>query len=165
MSGEPCDDVDVLDRTIVELQAIFALEVRMRMRQRFRVPDDRELIFRDEYLGEQRAVSGKDFGDFLVWRKDGLPSYQLATVVDDIDFAISEVVRGEDLVKSTFRQLLLFEALGRTPPRFYHAPLLRDAKGERLAKRHDALALRTLRKQHVTPESILREFAREISNG
>lgn len=125
---------------------------------RFRVPDDEVVAFRDERRGEQRAAAGRDFGDFLVWRKDDTPSYQLATVVDDIELGITEVVRGADLVKSTFRQLLLFRALGATPPRFYHAPLMLDAQGRRLAKRHDALALRTLRDRGITPESILASF-------
>ena len=131
---------------------------------RFRVPDGIEYSFIDQRQGIQRAVAGRDFGDFLVWRKDNVPSYQLATVVDEMEFGITEVVRGADLIKSTFRQLLLFEALGRTPPRYYHAPLLLDAKGERLAKRHDALALRTLRAQAVKPEAILQQFAREAGN-
>ena len=93
---------------------------------RFRVADDVEVAFRGERCGEQRAIAGRDFGDFLAWRKDDTPSYQLATVVDEIDFGITEVVRGADLIKSTFRQLTLFDALGAPPPRFYHAPLLRD---------------------------------------
>ena len=125
---------------------------------RFRVPDDEPIGFHDEKLGEQRSVSGRDFGDFLAWRKDDTPSYQLATVVDDAELGITEVVRGADLVKSTFRQLLLFRALGWTAPKFYHAPLMLDDHGERLAKRHDALALRTLRAQGVTPDEIRQKF-------
>src|SRR5688500_17030607 len=102
---------------------------------RFRVPDDSEVSFPDRCAGEQRAITGRDFGDFLVWRKDDTPSYQLATVVDEIDFGITEVVRGADLIKSTFRQRLLFEALGRSPPYLYHAPLMRGGTGQRLAHR------------------------------
>lgn len=125
---------------------------------RFRVPDDLEITFIDQCAGEQRAMVGQDFGDFLVWRKDDLPSYQLATTVDDAELAITEIVRGADLIKSTFRQLLLFRALGWKAPHFYHAPLMLDAAGERLAKRHDALALRTLRERGVTPEQIIARF-------
>jgi glutamyl/glutaminyl-tRNA synthetase len=128
---------------------------------RFRVPDGEVLEFNDERQGPQRAVAGRDFGDFLVWRKDDVPSYQLATVVDDAELGITEVVRGADLIKSTFRQLLLFRALGWPAPRFYHAPLMVDDRGERLAKRHDALALRTLRARGTTPESIRRDFENE----
>lgn len=125
---------------------------------RFRVPDGAEIVFADGRAGGQRAVAGRDFGDFLVWRKDDTPSYQLATTVDDAELGITEVVRGEDLIRSTFRQLLLFAALGWEAPRFFHAPLLRDERGERLAKRHDALALRTLRERGVRPEEIVGQF-------
>ncbi len=126
---------------------------------RLRVPDGETLTFDDAALGPQSATAGRDFGDFLVWRKDGVPSYQLACAVDDADLAITEVVRGADLVKSTFRQLLIFRALGAPVPRFYHAPLMLDATGVRLAKRHDSLSLRTLREQGVTPAEIIEKFA------
>ena len=129
---------------------------------RLQVPDDAAVTFHDENLGERHAVAGRDFGDFLVWRKDDTPSYQLATVVDDAELGITEVVRGADLVKSTFRQILLFRALNWPVPRFYHAPLMLDARGERLAKRHDALALRTLRERGISPEDIVRQFDREL---
>jgi glutamyl/glutaminyl-tRNA synthetase len=128
---------------------------------RFRVPDDFEILFQDQCCGRQCAIAGRDVGDFLVWRKDDTPSYQLATVVDEIDLGITEVVRGADLIKSTFRQLLLFEALGEAPPRYYHAPLMFDEQGERLAKRHDALSLRTLRAQGVAAATLLEQFAQE----
>jgi glutamyl/glutaminyl-tRNA synthetase len=121
---------------------------------RFRVPDGESLAFTDGHFGPQQAQAGRDFGDFLVWRKDDAPSYQLACVVDDADMGITEVVRGADLLKSTFRQLLLFRALGFTVPRFYHSPLVLDERGVRLAKRHDALALRTLREHGRTPEEL-----------
>jgi len=125
---------------------------------RFRVPDGETLAFTDGHFGTQRAVAGSDFGDFLVWRKDDLPSYQLASVVDDAALAITEVVRGADLIRSTFRQLLLFRALGRAVPTFYHCPLVTDEQGVRLAKRHDALALRTLRAAGRAPDDIRREW-------
>lgn len=121
---------------------------------RFRVPDGENLEFTDGRTGLQRAVAGREFGDFLVWRKDDTPSYQLACVVDDAAMGITEVVRGADLQLSTFRQLLLYRALGLAAPEFYHCELMADAQGVRLAKRHDALALRTLREQSRTPEQI-----------
>lgn len=125
---------------------------------RFRVPDGESLSFVDGNLGPQSAIAGRDFGDFLVWRKDDVPSYQLASVVDDIELGITEVVRGADLLKSTFRQLLLYHALGAPAPAFFHCPLVRDEKGIRLAKRHDALALRTLREQGKHPKDVLVEL-------
>ena len=125
---------------------------------RFRVPDGETVAFTDGKLGPQAAVAGRDFGDFLVWRKDDVPSYQLACVVDDAAMGITEVVRGADLVKSTFRQILLYRALGHPVPAFYHCPLMLDDHGVRLAKRHDALSLRTLRERGVTPAEIVQGF-------
>ncbi|PTY01111.1 tRNA glutamyl-Q(34) synthetase GluQRS [Opitutus sp. ER46] len=130
---------------------------------RFRVPDGEPLRFTDGAAGEQRAIAGRDFGDFIVWRRDDTPSYQLATTVDDGEFGVTEVVRGEDLIRSTFRQLLLFRALGLPAPAFFHTPLVLDAAGHRLAKRHDALALRTLREQGVSPAALREQFSRELT--
>lgn len=131
------------------------------MNYRFRVPDGEAIQFADGNLGPQSFVAGKDFGDFLVWRKDGLPSYQLACVVDDAAMRITEVVRGADLLKSTARQILLQRALGLPGVAYFHTPLLRDENGVRLAKRHDALAIRTLREQGLAPADVLRLFAIE----
>lgn len=121
---------------------------------RFRVPDGREVTFNDGRCGCFTRVAGRDFGDFLVWNRDDVPAYELAVVVDDAAMGITEVVRGEDLLLSTCRQILLCEALGLEPPAYYHCPLVRDATGRRLAKRSQALSLRTLREQGWTPERI-----------
>ncbi len=109
---------------------------------RFRVPDGEEMTFRDGRMGPRRAIAGVDFGDFVIWRKDDVPAYQLGVVADDAAMRITEVVRGEDLLMSTFRQILLYRALGWEAPAFYHCALVRDEKGERLAKRSAALSLR-----------------------
>jgi glutamyl-tRNA synthetase len=127
---------------------------------RFRVRDGETLTFIDDLLGTQSAIAGRDFGDFLVWRKDDTPSYQLACVVDDAAMRITEVVRGADLVMSTFRQILLYRALGHAVPAFAHCPLVTDAQGIRLAKRHDALALRTLREQGKSSHEVVATFKR-----
>jgi glutamyl-tRNA synthetase len=121
---------------------------------RFRVPDGETISFVDGHHGETRRVAGLDFGDFLVWRRDGYPSYELAVVADDHAMRISEVVRGEDLLTSTARQLLLYRALGWQAPRFFHCPLVRDESGRRLAKRSGAVALRTLRSAGHSPENL-----------
>jgi glutamyl/glutaminyl-tRNA synthetase len=122
---------------------------------RFRVPDGEAVEFVDGRLGPQRFVAGVDFGDFLVWRRDGVPSYQLACVADDSAMGITEVVRGADLLKSTARQILLNRALGLRDPLWYHCPLVVDHNGRRLAKRHDVLSLRTLRQRGLTPMNLL----------
>jgi glutamyl-tRNA synthetase len=121
---------------------------------RFRVPDGEEICFMDLHLGPQRIIAGNDFGDFIVWRKDDVPAYQLAVVVDDNVMQITEIVRGADLLKSTARQLLLFRALGLPIPSYYHCDLVRDEAGVRLAKRHDALSIRKLREMGWTPEQV-----------
>ncbi len=131
---------------------------------RFRVPDGESIEFRDGFFGWQRFVAGKDFGDFVVWRHDDLPSYQLSVVVDDIAMQITEVVRGADLLLSTARQLLLYRALGVSPPVFYHCPLMTDEAGVRLAKRHDALSLRAMRQQGIAPE-VVRSRISTVSGG
>lgn len=122
---------------------------------RFHVPDGEVIEFNDLSLGPQRFVAGEDFGDFVVWRRDGVPSYQLACVADDAAMAISEVVRGADLLKSTARQILLYRALHLTPPQWFHCRLVVDHNGRRLAKRHDALSLHSLRRRGLTPMKIL----------
>lgn len=121
---------------------------------RFRVPDGRVIEFEDLHQGRQRYTAGVDFGDFVVWRRDDVPAYQLAVVVDDAAMQITEVVRGADLLRSTARQLLIYEALGFSAPSFYHCDLLTDVDGNRLAKRHDALSLRALRQAGSSPEQI-----------
>jgi glutamyl-tRNA synthetase len=138
---------------------------------RFRVPDGETVRFLDGNLGPQSFTAGcdanADFGDFLIWRRPltrnpgdiGLPSYQLACVVDDAHQRITEVVRGTDLLKSTARQILLQRALNLPPVAYFHTALLRDEHGIRLAKRHDALAIRTLRNAGLTPAEVLTRIA------
>lgn len=121
---------------------------------RFRVPDGDEIRFTDLHLGPQQMIAGRDFGDFIVWRRDDVPAYQLAVVVDDAAMQITEVVRGADLLKSTARQILLYRALGLQIPDFYHCDLVRDERDLRLAKRHDALSLRRLRELGWAPERV-----------
>ena len=90
-----------------------------------------------------------------------MPAYQLAVVIDDAAMEITEVVRGEDLLLSTARQLLLYRALGLNPPNFYHCPLINDENGQRLAKRHDALSLRSLREHGHSPKELRVNFGSE----
>jgi len=131
------------------------LEMPKGLSWRFLVPDGEAIEFEDENLGPQRFVAGRDFGDFVVWRRDGIPSYQLACVVDDAAMKVTEVVRGADLLKSTARQILLNRTLGYPDPRWYHCKLVVDDEGQRLAKRYDALSIRTLREHGLSAEYIL----------
>lgn len=122
---------------------------------RFRVPDKKLVEFIDRRCGLTRYRAGVDFGDFVVWRQDDVPSYQLAVTVDDHLMGITEVVRGEDLLVSTARQILLYEALGWIVPDFYHCELVTDTAGERLSKRSKAMGLRELREQGWTAGQVL----------
>lgn len=121
---------------------------------RFRVPDGEVIRFDDALTGPQEFTAGRDFGDFVVMRRDGVPSYQLASIVDDAALSITEVVRGCDLLRSTARQILLQRALGHAEPAWAHCTLLRNERGERLAKRDAARSLRTLREQGVSAETV-----------
>jgi glutamyl-tRNA synthetase len=121
---------------------------------RFRVPDGERIDFVDARMGPQSFEARRDFGDFVVWRRDDVPAYQLAVVVDDAAMQVTEVVRGEDLLRSTARQILLQRALGLPTPQYYHCPLMTDENGVRLAKRHDALSLRELRRLGMLPEEL-----------
>jgi glutamyl-tRNA synthetase len=133
---------------------------------RFRAPVEK-LIFLDRLAGRQEESVAERTGDFVVWRSDGIVSYQLAVVVDDALMGVTQVVRGADLLPSTFRQLALWNALDYPPPaEFAHVPLLLDAAGMRMAKRHGAGApkdgLDSLRSHGMTRGRILSLLAGSI---
>jgi glutamyl/glutaminyl-tRNA synthetase len=154
LSGSPSPTGDSTTDARLRLAGRTKASVATRANWRFRVPDGEEICFDDLHLGPQRFVAGRDFGDFIVWRRDDVPAYQLAVVVDDAAMQITEVVRGADLLKSTARQILLFRALALAIPDYYHCDLVRDEAGVRLAKRHDALSIRKLRELGWTPERV-----------
>lgn len=120
---------------------------------RFRVPAG-PLSFVDRLHGRIAFDVSATSGDFVIRRADGVAAYQLAVVVDDAAMHIDEVLRGADLLSSTPRQLLLYEALGLAPPAFFHVPLVVGPDGERLAKRHGAPSLLELFRRNEDPRSI-----------
>lgn len=122
---------------------------------RFRV-DAAAVPFVDGFAGPQ---PGRIAGDFVVQKRDGGPAYQLAVVVDDAAQGVTEVVRADDLLPSTPRQLLLYGALGLLPPAFVHVPLVVGGDGRRLAKRHGDTSLRHLRQAGVTAEALVGHLA------
>ena len=113
--------------------------------------------FDDRLAGPSPAGLGR--GDFVVSRKDGVVAYQLACVVDDHEMAITEVLRGDDLLSSTPRQIALYRAFGWEVPAFLHVPLVLGADGERLAKRHGSISLAELRERGWTPERVVGHLA------
>jgi glutamyl-tRNA synthetase len=120
---------------------------------RFRVTDSPTFV--DAYRGPTQIDIRQIGGDFVVWKSAGTPAYQLAVVVDDADAGVTEVIRGDDLLPSTPRQLLLYRALGKPPPRFAHVPLVVGPDGRRLAKRHGDTRLASLRAAGVSPEALV----------
>ena len=117
--------------------------------------EDGRLHFDDLILGPQSMTLTECGGDFALRRSDGVWAYQLAVVADDIAMGVTQIVRGEDILLSTPRQLLLYRLLGHDAPAFAHIPLLHDAQGERLAKRHKSLSLAQLRDMGCRPERIV----------
>jgi len=128
---------------------------------RFRVDDARTVSFTDLLVGPLEQRVQQTVGDFIVCRSDGIFAYQFAVVVDDALTHINQVVRGVDLLESTARQILLFEALGFQVPTFAHIPLLLDEHGKRFSKRTQSAGLEPLRAAGVTPEQIVGQMAAE----
>lgn len=121
---------------------------------RLRVSDGR-VTFQDELFGPQSHDVAAEVGDFLILRRNKLPAYQLAVVVDDDLDGVTEVVRGRDLLSSTARQMLLSSALGLERPVTLHLPLVLDSTGRRLSKREKALGLVELRERGLAPEQVV----------
>ncbi|GAC1428622.1 MAG: tRNA glutamyl-Q(34) synthetase GluQRS [Chloroflexota bacterium] len=128
---------------------------------RFRSPD-RVIGFVDGLYGTVEQNVAREVGDVVVCRADGVPSYQLAVVVDDALMGMTEVVRGADLLPSTPRQIALYQALGYAVPRFLHVPLVLDRQGERLAKRQDACGATALRQAGLPPARVVGAMAASV---
>ncbi len=128
---------------------------------RFAVPD-RVVEFTDHFAGPQQFDVASQLGDFVIAKNDGTPAYQLAVVVDDADMNVTDIIRGDDLLDSTPRQILLYEALGlkNRIPNYYHLPLITGADGRRLAKRHGDTRLSYYRNFGVPASRILSLLAR-----
>jgi glutamyl-tRNA synthetase len=125
---------------------------------RLQVPKER-ISFCDRLRGEYAENLAEECGDFIIRRSDGVYAYQLAVVVDDAAMGVSEVVRGQDLLSSTPRQLLLYRMLGQPAPQFFHLPLLLAPDGRRLSKRDRDLDMGELRRRYAGPEPILGKLA------
>lgn len=122
---------------------------------RFAVPPA-SVRFHDEVAGDQIINPAQTVGDFVVWTRRGQPSYQLAVVVDDALMGVTDVVRGDDLLDSTARQIHLAEALNiASAPTYYHLPLVVGSDGRRLAKRHGDTRVQTYRDRGVSAERII----------
>jgi glutamyl-tRNA synthetase len=120
---------------------------------RLRIPDQGETVVDDLVLGEVRSPN-RSLDDLVIARADGTPLYNLAVAVDDLDGKITHVIRGNDHLTNTAKQLLIIEALGETPPRYGHLPLLHGPDGKKLSKRHGAASVQELRDAGYLPAAV-----------
>jgi glutamyl-tRNA synthetase len=120
---------------------------------RLRVPDEGETVVRDEIRGDI-TFQHKDIADFVIARSDGSPLYNLAVAVDDHDMGITHVIRGEDHISNTPRQMMVLKALGADPPVYAHLPLLHGPDGKKLSKRHGAASVQELRDIGYLPAAV-----------
>ncbi|MEM8921203.1 MAG: glutamate--tRNA ligase, partial [Pseudomonadota bacterium] len=120
---------------------------------RLRAPDDGRISFRDAVQGDV-GVAAKDIDDLILLRTDGAPTYMLAVVVDDHEMGVTQIIRGDDHLANTYRQLPIYHALGWTPPAFAHVPLIHGDDGKKLSKRHGALGVEAYRDMGYLPEGV-----------
>ncbi|MEY2896526.1 MAG: glutamate--tRNA ligase, partial [Pseudomonadota bacterium] len=126
---------------------------------RFRNPDAGEVSWNDAVYGPI-SIANTELDDLVIMRGDGVPTYNFAVVVDDIDMAISHVIRGADHINNTPRQINLYRALGATVPVFAHLPLIHGPDGEKLSKRHGAVSVLAYAEQGYLPEALFNYLAR-----
>ena len=120
---------------------------------RIKAPREGETVIRDLVQGEVR-VNNAELDDMIILRSDGTPTYQHAVVVDDHDMAITHVIRGDDHLTNTFRQIMIYDAMGWDRPDFAHIPLIHGADGAKLSKRHGAVGALEFRDQGLLPEAV-----------
>lgn len=140
-------------RNLTEQARIDRIKNGDRHSLRLRLPDT-QVFFKDLCQGKQ-TFALKELGDFILQRSDGFHAYQLAVVVDDAEMKITHVLRGEDLLPSTARQIILYQALGYPIPKFTHVPLLYGSDGYRLSKRHGDISIRFLREKGMTAPQVV----------
>ncbi len=126
---------------------------------RFRTPPTGEVVF-DDLVKGTISVDNAELDDLVLLRADGVPTYNFGVVVDDIDMTVSHVIRGDDHVNNTPRQINIFRALGAELPAFAHVPMILGADGERLSKRHGAVSVMQYRDEGYLPEAMLNYLAR-----
>ena len=146
-------------RSVVEAKSLDAK--LQRYSWRFRISDE-PMDWEDDFRGPQKLEAKRFLGDFVVGRNYGPIAYQLAVVIDDHDQGITHVVRGDDLIYSTYRQLSIYEVLGWSAPGWCHVPLVVGIDGKRLAKRHGDTRLSHLRDKGIAPEALLGSISQSL---
>jgi len=126
---------------------------------RFRNPQDGSVVIDDRIRGKI-IFSNAELDDLIIRRTDGAPTYNLTVVVDDADMEVTDVIRGDDHVNNTPRQVNILKALGKEPPRYAHVPMILGDDGSRLSKRHGAVSVLEYRNQGILPEALLNYLVR-----
>lgn len=126
---------------------------------RFKNPPEGSIDIEDQVRGHVH-VNNRELDDLILARSDGTPTYHLSVVVDDIDFAITHVIRGDDHLNNTPRQINIFKALGKETPTYAHIPLIHGKDGKRLSKRHAAVAVNEYRNEGILPQALLNYLVR-----
>ena len=126
---------------------------------RFKNPEEGSVVFKDLIKG-QIEFSNEEMDDFIIVRSDGAPTYNLCVVVDDLDMKISHVIRGDDHLNNTPKQITVFEALGIKPPIYGHVPMILGEDGKRMSKRHGAVGVSEYRDMGILPTAFMNYLAR-----
>ncbi len=126
---------------------------------RFKNPLEGSVVFEDKVRG-RIEISNAELDDLIIWRSDDHPTYNFAVVVDDIDMGITEVIRGEDHINNTPRQINIYHALDATPPQFAHLPMIHGPDGAKLSKRHGAVGVMQYRDDGYLPHALLNYIVR-----
>lgn len=126
---------------------------------RFRNPDSGSVVFIDKVRG-RIEWKNEELDDLILWRSDDYPTYNFAVVVDDIDMQITDVIRGDDHINNTPRQINIYHALDATPPEFAHLPMILGADGTKLSKRHGAVSVMQYRDDGFLPHALLNYLVR-----
>ena len=126
---------------------------------RFKTPLDGDVVI-DDLIQGRVVISNRELDDLIIARSDGTPTYNLTVVVDDVDMDVSHVIRGDDHLNNTPRQINIFNALDHDAPKYAHIPLILDPEGKKLSKRHGAASVLEYREQGYLPEALLNYLVR-----
>jgi len=126
---------------------------------RIKVPEYAEIVFEDLLRGKI-VFPPDEVDDFIILRSDGTPTYQFAVVIDDITMGVTHVIRGDDHISNTPKQLIIYQALSATPPKFAHIPMVLGPDGARLSKRHGARSILEYREEGYLPQAVVNYLAR-----
>ncbi len=126
---------------------------------RFKSPLTEDIVFEDGVKGEQVVKAG-ELEDFVILRSDGTPTYNFVVVVDDHEMGMTDIIRGDDHLRNTFKQILIYKAFGWDVPKFYHVPMIHNEKGAKMSKRDGAVDVMEYKREGYLPEALLNFLVR-----